>query len=98
MLGSGDPTPDDVRLVALLVVLVILLGIGAVTAGSWAPGTAAWVRHGAVLLGLGATAAVILRTPTTNGIVGAGRMLTIWPALAATVLAYLVWSWRAGRL
>jgi hypothetical protein len=98
MLGSGDPTPYDARLVVLLVVLAVVLGIGAGTAGMWSPGLAAWIRRGAVLLGLGVTAGVLVRTPTTNGIVGAGRMISVWPALGVAVVAYLVWSWRAGRL
>jgi hypothetical protein len=37
-------------------------------------------------------------TPTTNGIIGAGRVLFVWPAIALAVVAYLVWSWRAGSL
>jgi len=35
-------------------------------------------------------------TPTTNGIIGAARLLFIWPAVALMVVSYLIWSWRAG--
>jgi hypothetical protein len=45
-----------------------------------------------------ATAAVVYVTPTRDGIVGAWRVLSVWPALAAVVLGFLAWSWRAGRL
>jgi hypothetical protein len=98
MLGSGDPTPYDALLVTLLLVLTVLLGVGAATAGMWSPLASAWARRGALLLGLTLTAAVLIRTPTSSGIVGAGRALSVWPALAALLVAYLIWSWRAGRL
>ena len=98
MLGSGDPTPYDFGLVLLLLGLAVLLAVGAMTTGLWSPGTAAAVRRGAVLLAVCATAVVLVRTPTTNGMIGAGRVITVWPALAAAALAYLAWSWRAGRL
>jgi hypothetical protein len=97
MLGSGDPTPYDGLLVTLLLVLAVLLGAGAATAGMWSPSASAWTRRGALLLGLTVTAAVLIRTPTSSGIVGAGRALSVWPALAAMSIAYLIWSWRAGR-
>jgi hypothetical protein len=97
MLGSGDPTPYDAALVLLLLALAVLLAAGAVTAGVWSPAAAAAVRRGAALLAVCATAVVLVRTPTTSGIVGAGRVISVWPALAAAGLAYLAWSWRAGR-
>jgi hypothetical protein len=98
MLGSGNPTPYDTPLFLLLVVLALLLIVGAVTATSWSPGTATIVRRAAAILAIGATVVVFRITPTTNGIIGAARVLFIWPALAVTVIAYAVWSWRAGRL
>ena len=30
--------------------------------------------------------------------VGAIIVLFVWPAIALAVIAYLVWSWRAGNL
>jgi hypothetical protein len=98
MLGSGDPTPYDAGLVVLLLVLGVLLIIGTATSGWWTPATAAIIRRIAVSLAVCATAFVLVRTPTTNGIIGAGRLFSMWPALAVTVLAYLAWSWRAGSL
>lgn len=98
MLGSGNPTPYDTPLFVLLVVLALLLIAGAVTATSWSPSTAAIVRRVAAIVAVGATAVVFWVTPTTNGIIGATRVLFIWPALAVDVVAYLVWSWRAGGL
>lgn len=98
MLGSGDPTPYDAGLVLLLLGLAVLLTVGAVTAGLWSPAVAATIRRSAVLLAVCATALVLVRTPTRNGMVGAGRVISVWPALAATALSYLAWSWRAGRL
>jgi hypothetical protein len=97
MLGTGNPAPYDAALIALLLALALLLAIGTATAGAWQPATAAWVRRGALLLGGAATVFVFSRTPTSNGIVGAGRMLTVWPALGALLIAYVAWSWRAGR-
>ncbi len=45
-----------------------------------------------------ATAVVLLVTPTRNGIVGAGRLLTLGPAAALVTLAYALWGWRAKKL
>jgi len=96
MLGSGNPTPYDIPLVVFLVCLALLLFSGAATASSWLPTTAAVVRRGAALVAIAVTVVVVVITPTTNGIIGAWRMLSVWPALAVTMLGYLVWSWRAG--
>ena len=97
MLGSGDPTPYDTGLVILLSVLASVLAIGAARAGMWNPYTATGIRRAAILVALGATGAVMLRTPTSSGIVGAGRLLSVWPALAVVCAAYLIWSVRGGR-
>jgi len=98
MLGSGNPTPYDLPLIGLLVVIAVLLFAGSATASAWSPATATIVRRGGLLLAVAATAVVMVVTPTTNGIIGAGRVLMVWPAFGATVLGYLIWSWRAGRL
>jgi hypothetical protein len=98
MFGSGDPTPFDAGLVALLLVLAALLAVGAVTSHHWSPVAAAATRRGAVAVAIGATIVVLIRTPTGSGIVGAGRAFTVWPALIVVAVAYLAWSWRAGRL
>ena len=44
------------------------------------------VMFAALLVGIAATVVVRVVTPTTNGIIGAGRA------------PYVVWSWRAGSL
>jgi len=98
MLGSGNPTPYDIPLIALLVALAILLFLGAATSGSWSPMTATVVRRGAIVVAIGATAVVHIVTPTTNGIIGAARVLFVWPAIALVVIAFIVWSWRIGHL
>jgi hypothetical protein len=98
MFGSGNPTPYDVPLIVLLVALAILSLIGAATTGSWSPTTANLVRRGAMLVAIAATAVVHIVTPTTNGIIGAGRVLFVWPAIALTVIGFLVWSWRVGHI
>jgi hypothetical protein len=98
VLGSGNPTPYDVPLIGVLVALALVLVVGAFTANAWPPGVGTWVRRGALAAGVVATAAVVYVTPTRDGIVGAWRVLSVWPALAAVVLGFLAWSWRAGRL
>jgi hypothetical protein len=97
MLGSGDPTPYDAGLFIALLVIVGILTAGAFTNAHWAPNVAAYTRRAAVLLAFTATAIVFLRTPGGGSFAAAGRLVTIGPALAAVVVAYLVWSWRSGR-
>jgi hypothetical protein len=98
VIGSGDPTPFDFPLLALFTIITIVLIVGAIAGPAWSPGVATAIRRGGVLVVIVALAAVLVTTPTRNGIVGAGRMLTIFPAFAVVVLAFLAWSWRAGRL
>ncbi|MBX3134516.1 MAG: hypothetical protein KF689_14130 [Gemmatimonadaceae bacterium] len=98
ILGSGDPTPYDATLQITLVVLAALLLTGALTHAHWSPMVAAVTRRSAVIIGVIAFIVVHLRTPSEGSIVAAGRILTLWPALAAVVLIYGIWSWRAGRL
>jgi hypothetical protein len=98
VIGSGDPTPYDFPLLVLFGIVTIMLIAGAIAGSAWSPGIATWLRRGGVLVAVCAFAVVLVITPTRSGIVGAGRMLTIFPAFAVVVLAYLVCSWRAGRL
>lgn len=97
MLGSGNPTPYDGYALAILGVLAAVLLVGAVVGTRL---TAAWAGHlrwGAVLASLAVLGAVLLFTPTTNAIVGAGRMLTLWPTTFGCVVFFLLWSWRIGH-
>ena len=98
MFGSGNPTPYDFPLIFLLMGLAILMFVGASIGSTWAPSTATLVRRGSMVVAVVAIAAVHIITPTTNSIVGAGRMLFLWPAIALAVIAFLVWSWRVGGL
>src|SRR5690349_8814713 len=98
MFGSGNPTPYDIPLIVVLVLLAILMFVGASVGNTWSPSTATLVRRGSMLVAIVAIAAVHIITPTTNGIMGAARMLFVWPAIALAVIAFLVWSWRVGRL
>ena len=97
MLGSSVSTPYDWALFQLLLVLALLLLVGAVSAPAWSPVVGAVVRRGAAGLAVGATAAVLLRTPSHDPFVGLGRLFSIWCPLAVALLLYGVWSWRAGR-
>ncbi len=98
MLGSGNPTPYDIPLAVALAVIALLLLAGAMTAGSWSPPVAGIVRRGAIAVAIATFTVVMIVTPTTNGIIGAGRVLFVWPPLALAVIGYLVWSWRVGSL
>jgi hypothetical protein len=98
VIGSGDPAPYDFPLLLLFGIVALVLIAGAIAGGAWSPGIATGIRRASVLVAACALVAVIAITPTRNGIVGAGRMLTIFPAFAVVILIFLVCSWRAGRL
>ncbi len=98
MLGSGDPTPYDFPLVGLLVCCAALLLAGSILGAGWASSLATALRRGSLAVAIAGTAVVLIVWPTRDGIVGAGRLLTIWPALAVVVVLFIVWSVRAGRL
>ena len=98
MFGSGNSTPYDIPLIVVLVLLAIVMFVGASLSSTWSPSTATVVRRGAMIVAVVAIAAVHIVTPTTNSIVGAARMVFVWPAIALAVIAFAVWSWRVGRL
>jgi hypothetical protein len=97
MTGSGDPTPFDGYAILGLCLLATALLVGCVLGPRWESSTATLVRWGALCLAVAITAAVLTLTPTMNGVVGAGRLLTLWPATIAAVVLFLVWSWRLGH-
>jgi len=98
MLGSGNPTPYDVRGFVALVLLSAVLACGAVIGGHWQFPAALLVRRGASACIILVMAAVYIWTPTTNGIVGAARLLFLWTAAVIGIVLFGVWSWRAGTL
>lgn len=98
MLHGSDPTPHDVPLLVLLVLLAAVLAAGVFFGTAWPPAVADILRRGSIVVALIAFTSVHVATPTSNGIVGAGRLLTIWPAFSLDVLLFAIWSWRAGRL
>lgn len=97
MLGSGDPTPfDEYALIALCLLVAVLL-VGCILGPRWVSSGATLVRWGATIIAMLIFAAVLVLTPATNGIVAAGRMITLWPAAIAVAILFLVWSWRLGH-
>ena len=97
MLGSGDPTPYDMPALVALCLLASLMLVGCIMGQEWQSLSATMVRRGAVILAVLILAAVLILTPTTSGIVGAGRLMTVWPAALLTVVLFLIWSRRIGH-
>ncbi|MEP7344518.1 MAG: hypothetical protein ABI877_04610 [Gemmatimonadaceae bacterium] len=97
MIGSGDPTPFDGYAFVALCLMAALLLLGFVIGPKWTASSATWMRWGALIVSVILLAVVLLLTPTTSGIVGAGRMLSLYPAAAAVVILFLAWSWRIGH-
>ena len=97
LLGSGDPTPYDAYALAALCALAATLFVGCILGPKWVSHSATLLRWGATVLAAGIVAAVLIFTPTTSGIVGAGRMLTLLPAAVAVAVLFFVWSWRVGH-
>jgi hypothetical protein len=95
--GSGDPTPFDGYALVALCLLAVALLVGCVLGPRWESSTATLVRWGALGLAAAITIAVHILTPTVSGIASAGRLLTLWPATIASVVLFLVWSWRLGH-
>jgi hypothetical protein len=98
VLGSGDPTPYDFPLLVLFGLIALVFITGAIAGAAWPATIAMALRRGGLLFAICALAAVLVISPTQNGIVGAGRILTIWPAFAIVVITFIAFSWRAGRL
>jgi hypothetical protein len=98
MLGSSDPAPYDTLAIVALACLGLVLLAGVVTGHYWSLHLANFARRAAVLLAVVVVAVLLFVTPTRSGAVGAGRLLTLWPAVGIDLLLYLLWTWRAGRL
>ena len=97
MLGSGDPTPYDMPVLVALCLLAALMLVGCIVGQEWQSLSATMVRWGAVILAVLIVAAVLSLTSTTSGAVGAGRLMTVWPAALSIVVLFLIWSWRIGH-
>ena len=98
MLGSSDPTPYDLPAALILVVCSVVLLVGFFFGASWPSVISAGIRRGILLLALLLLIGLHLVTPTRSGIVGAGRLLTLWPAGLLVFLLFSAWCIRAGRL
>lgn len=98
MLGSSDPAAYDMTAVVALACLGLVLLAGVLTGHHWPPTFPMVVRRAAALLAVFVVVFVLFVTPTRSGIVGAGRMLTLWPALGVDVFLFAMWAWREGQL
>ena len=96
MLGSGNPTPYDVPAIIALALLGLLLLAGTILGPHWSSEAATLTRWSAFGISLLILALVHRLTPTTNGIIGAGRLITLWPAFAANMVLFALWTWRVG--
>lgn len=98
MIGSGNPAPYDLLVFIALCLLALVLLVGAIIGLRWSSNGAAIVRYGSLILSFLIVTVVYWLWPTTNAFVGAGRLVTLWPAVAANVVFFLAWSWRIGHL
>ena len=98
MLGSSDPTPYDALAIIVLACLGLVLLTGDFTGHRWPLRLAGATRRAAALLAVLVVAALLFVTPTRSGFVGAGRLITLWPAVSIDVLLFALWTWRMGRL
>lgn len=98
MLGSGNPTPFDGYAMLTLCIMALVLLTGCAAGPRWTAAWAPWVRWGALLLSLLALGIVLIVTPTTSGVTGAGRLLSLYPAAGVVGILFLAWTWRVGRL
>ncbi len=94
IIGSSNSTPYDLPATVGLCLVALVLLVGSLLGPSWTSTLATVVRWGAIVLAGIILATVHLLTPTPDGIVGAARLLMLWPTAAATLVLFLVWTWR----
>lgn len=94
--GSGNPHPYDLPALAVMCVTAIAL-LGGLVLGAQSF-EATLVRRGTMIFAIVVMSAVYLVTPTPNGIVGAWRLLTLWPAIVVNAVLFGLWCWRVGRV
>lgn len=97
MFGSVDTTPYDIPALFGFGAMALLLLAGLVSGQYWPPAVATLVRRALPLVAVALTATLLVVTPTQNSIAGAGRLITLWPALGLNLLFGALWSWRAGQ-
>ena len=97
MLGSGDPTPFDWYATVTICLLAATLFFGCILGTNWESTSSNLFRWGATITALLVFVSVLVITPTTSGAVGAGRLITLWPAVFTLVILFFVWSWRIGH-
>jgi hypothetical protein len=98
ILGFSDPTPYDLFGAFVLAACAVGLVAGLLTGPSWSLPLATITRRGLLLVVCLVPAVILLLTPTRSAVVGAGRLLTLWPLFIVDLLLFAAWSWRAGRL
>ncbi len=97
MFGSVDTTPYDIPALFGFGAMALLLLAGLLSGQHWPPTLAMVARRGLPLLAVALCATLLIVTPTQNSIAGAGRLITLWPALGLSLLLGALWSWRAGQ-
>ncbi len=98
ILGTSDPTPYDIYGTFVLAACAAVLFFGLVTGPSWSVALATLTRRGLIFVACLVPAIILVLTPTRSGVVGAGRLLTLWPLVVINILLFAAWAWRAGKL
>jgi hypothetical protein len=96
--GSGNPTPFDGYALFALCLLALVLLVGCIVGPGWPKTTGLVLRWGALGLAALVLGAVLVVSPTTSATIGAGRLISIYPAAAAVAVLFLIWCWRLGHL
>lgn len=94
MIGSGNPTPYDAPALVALVLLCLILLFGCILGPRWDGDAAAITRWSAAVISVLVLAAVHGLTPTPSGLIGAGRLVTLWPVFVVNLLLFIFWTWR----
>jgi len=97
MLGSGNPTPFDIGAFMVLSCMAVLLLLGVMLDEDCLAGKGDLLRRSMIILSTMLFVLVLVVYPTTNGMVGAGRLMTLWPAFLLNLILFLIWSWRSGK-
>ena len=96
MLGSSDTTPLDLAVTCIPIACSVILGVGVVYGGSWPASVGAGVRRSTLLIAVLLFVAAHVLHPTRSGIVGAGRLVTLWPTGLLFVLLFVACPFVPG--